>query len=59
MVILTSTSMPGAVITGVFFYNSFWRFGGVRVRSKKDKHSPCLIFLRSVKVEFTLGFEQQ
>lgn len=51
--------MPGAVITGVFFYNSFWRFGGVRVRSKKDKHSPCLIFLRSVKVEFTLGFEQQ
>lgn len=55
--------MPGALILGVVIYNSFWSIGGLRVRSKKDKHSPCLrkkdLFLRSAKVEFTQGFEKE
>lgn len=56
---LTSTPMPGAVVTDVVIYNSFWRLGGVRVRSKKSKHSPWLMCFRSVKVKFTPGFKKE
>lgn len=56
---LTSTPMPGAVVTDMVIYNSFWRLGGVRVRSKKSKHSPWLMCFRSVKVKFTPGFKKE